>query len=355
MVTMDQLLRLMFEKNASDLHLTAGMPPMLRIDGEIVATDLEKIKEETCRTLITGLLTDEQKETLEREGSLNVSFGVEKLGRARMAVFRQRGVLAANLRSISLRVPTFEELGLPAILSDVSQLPKGLVLVCGPTGSGKSTTLAAMTDWINEHKSVHILTLEEPLEYLHDHKKSIVNQREIGTDAASYAAALKQIARQDPDVILIGELRDADTVQSALMLAETGHLVFATLDTTDCVQCLNFLIDLFPLHQQSKIRMQISLTLQAVLTQQLLPRGYSSGRVLACEVLIPTSAVRNLIREEKEFQIYAMMQTGSEYGMQTMNQALFELYQKQLVTYNEIFSRTTDPKDLQSLVKGTTQ
>jgi twitching motility protein PilT len=354
MVTIDSLMRLMFEKNASDLHITAGMPPMLRIDGEIVATDLEKIKDETCRTLITSVLSDEQKARLERSGSLLVSFGVEKLGRARMAVFRQRGTLAADLRSIPVRIPAFDQLGLPPILSDIAQLPKGLVLVCGPTGSGKSTTLAAMIDWINEHKSVHILTLEDPLEYLHEHKKSMVNQREIGTDAATFPDALRQAMRQDPDVVLIGELADAETVETALTVAETGHLVFATLNTTDSVQSINYLIDIFSPNVQTKIRTQLSFTLQAVLAQQLLPRGYSSGRVLACEVLIPTSAVRNLIREEKEFQIYSMMQTGSEYGMQTMNQALFDLYQKQLVTYNEIFSRTTDPKDLQNLVKGTT-
>lgn len=354
MVTLDSLLRLMFEKNASDLHLTAGMPPMLRIDGEIVATDLDKLKEETCRSLITSVLTDEQAARLERTGSLNVSFGLEKLGRARLAAFKQRGLLAAALRSISAQVSSFESLGLPPILGDIAQLPKGLVLVCGPTGSGKSTTLTAMIDWINEHKSVHIITLEDPLEHLHSNKRSLVNQREIGGDVASLAEGLTQVMRQDPDVVLIGDLSDAESIQSALTIAETGHLVFATLNTTDSVQAIRDLIERFPEHLQSKVRVKVSQTLQAVLAQQLLPRGYSSGRVLACEVLIPTSAVRNLIREEKEDQVYPMMQTGSEYGMQTMNQALFELYQKQLVTYNEIFSRTTDPKDLQSLVKGTT-
>lgn len=354
MVTLDSLLRLMFEKNASDLHLTAGMPPMLRIDGEIVATDLDKLKEETCRSLITSVLTDEQADRLERTGSLNVSFGLEKLGRARLAVFRQRGQLAAALRSISAQAATFESLGLPPITGDIAQLPKGLVLVCGPTGSGKSTTLTAMIDWINEHKSVHIVTLEDPLEHLHGNKRSLVNQREIGGDVPSLAEGLTQVMRQDPDVVLVGDLSAVEPIQAALTIAETGHLVFATLNTTDSVQAIRDLIEHFPEHLQSKVRVKVSQTLQAVLAQQLLPRGYSSGRVLACEVLIPTSAVRNLIREEKEDQIYPMMQTGSEYGMQTMNQALFELYQKQLVTYNEIFSRTTDPKDLQSLVKGTT-
>jgi len=353
MVTMDTLMRVMFERNASDLHLTTGVPPMLRIDGEIVATDFEKLKPETTATLISSILTDEQKIQLKRDNQLTISFGLEKTGRVRLAVFRQKGALAANLRSVPAHTQTFEELGLPVILNDIVQVPKGLVLVCGPTGSGKSTTLASAINWINEHKSVHILTVEDPLEFLHTHKKSIVNQREITTDAGSYAQALRSSLRQDPDVIMIGDLYDPDTLQEALTVAETGHLVLATLSRPDSVQAITSIIELFPPHQQYKIRMQLANTLQAILAQQLLPRGYSSGRVAACEVLIPTSVVRNLIREEKEYQIYSMMQAGSEYGMQTMNQALFELYQKQLVTYNEIFSRTTDPKDLQNLIKGT--
>ncbi len=353
MVTMDTLMRVMFERNASDIHLTTGVPPMLRIDGEIVATDFEKLKPETSRALIFSILTDEQKAKLEKENQLTISFGLEKTGRVRLAAFRQKGVLAADLRSIPAHPTTFEELGLPAILNDIVQVPKGLVLICGPTGSGKSTTLASAINWINEHKSVHILTIEDPLEFLHTHKKSIVNQREIQTDTESYAYALRSSLRQDPDVIMIGDLYDPDTVLEALTVAETGHLVLATLSRPDSVQAINSIIELFPPHMQYKIRMQLANTLQAILAQQLLPRGYSSGRVAACEVLIPTSVVRNLIREEKEYQIYSIMQAGSEYGMQTMNQALFELYQKQLVTYNEIFSRTTDPKDLQNLIKGT--
>ncbi len=354
MVTMDSLLRLMFEKNASELHLTPGMPPMLRVDGEIVATDLEKLKPEACQTLITSVLTDEQKEQFGKEQALTISFGIEKIGRVRMSVFRQRGQMAANLHGIPNQIQSFEELNLPAILGDIVQLPKGLVLVCGPTGSGKSTTLAAMLNWINEHKSVHILTIEDPLEVLHPHRKSIVNQCEVRTDAKTLSAALHQVLHQDPDVVMLGDMQDPELIQAGLTIAETGHLVLATINGTDSVQVIRHLIDVFPPHQQFRIRTQLSYTLQAILVQQLLPRGYSSGRVVACEVLIPTAAVRNLIREEQEHQIYAMMQTGSEYGMQTMNQALFDLYQKQLVTYNEIFSRTTDPKDLQNLVKGTT-
>ncbi len=353
MVTMDSLLRLMFEKKASDLHLTVNMPPLLRIDGELVATDLETLKPGVCQSLISSVLADEQKERLERNDDLTIAFGFEKVGRVRMTAFKQRGTLAANLRSIPSQVQNFEELGLPQIVSDIIQVPKGLVLVCGPTGSGKTSTLAAMIDWINEHKAVHVLSLEDPIEYIHEHKKSLINQREVGVDVKSYAQGLQQALRQDPDVLLIGDIQDEQTIEATLIAAETGHLILASLDTTDSVQTIANLIEIFPPHRQDKIRLQLSFVLQAVLTQQLLPKGYSSGRVLACEVLIPTSAVRNLIREEKEHQIYAMMMSGGEYGMQTMNQALFELYQKQLVTYNEIFSRTTDPKDLQNLVKGT--
>lgn len=354
MITMDSLVRLLFEKNASDLHLSVGMPPMLRIDGDLVATDLEKIKAENALALVASVLTDGQKQRLHQQQDLKVSFSIEKVGRVRMSAFWERGQVAASLRCIPNQLAGFEELGLPAIVNDIVQLPKGLVLVCGPSGSGKSATLAAMINWINEHKSLHILTIESPLEFLHTHNKSVVNQREIGADVANFDEALHSLMSQDPDVVLIGDLQDANATEMALTVAETGHLVFATLPAPDSVQAISRLIEIFSPHHQLRIRKQLANTLQAILTQQLLPRGYSSGRVLACEVLIPTLGVRNLILEEKEYEIYAMMQTGSEYGMQTMNQSLFDLYQKQLVTYNEIFSRTTDPKDLQNLVKGTT-
>jgi len=353
MLTIDTLIRLLFEKNASDLHITADAAPALRIDGEIVTTDLEKLRPEICASLVYSVLTDEQKEKLEQENELTLSFGIEKIGRVRMNIFKQRGVVAANLRRIPEKIMSFDELGLPPIVVDIVQLPKGLVLVTGPTGSGKSATLAAMIDWINHNKTVHVLTIEEPIEYIYTHQKSIVNQREVGTDTREYTIALKQALRSDPDVVLVSELNDRQTIQAALNLAGTGHLVCAAMQSTDSVQAIYQLIDAFEPYQQFHVRMQLSIVLQAVIAQQLLPRGYSSGRALACEILIPTSAVRNLIREEKEHQIYSVMQTGSEYGMQTMNQALFELYQKQLVTYNEIFSRTTDPRDLQQLVKGT--
>jgi twitching motility protein PilT len=250
------------------------------------------------------------------------------------------------------QIPSFEELGLPAVVNNIVNLPKGLVLVTGPTGSGKSTTLAAMIDYINIHRKCHIITIEDPIEFLHSHKGCIVNQREIGSDSHSFTESLRRVLRQDPDVILIGEMRDLETINAALVISETGHLVFATLHTTDAVQTINRVIDVFPPHQQPQVRAQISFVLQAILSQQLLPKAFGGGRVLACEVLIPTFAIRNLIREEKVHQIYSAIQTGTEFGMQTMNQNLFDLYQKQLVTYNEIFARSSDPKDLERMVKG---
>ncbi len=281
-----------------------------------------------------------------------MSFGVEGVGRVRMNVFQQRGAVASALRNIPTSIRTFEDLKLPQVVQDLVKLPKGLVLVTGPTGSGKSTTLAAMLDWINTNQQHHIITIEDPIEYVHTHKSCIVNQREVGTDTHSFTAALKYALRQDPDVILIGEMRDLETINAALTIAETGHLVFATLHTVDSIQTINRIIDVFPASQQQQIRAQISFVLQGVLSQQLIPKAYGSGRVIATEVLIPSAAVRNLIREEKVHQIYSAMQTGAEYGMQTMNQCLFDLYTKQLVSYNEIFSRTMDPKELQRMVKG---
>jgi twitching motility protein PilT len=351
MVNIDTLLRVMFEKGASDLHLTVGIPPMLRIDGEMAATEFEKMRPDECQHLIYSILTDEQKEKFERENELDISFGVEGIGRVRMNVFKQRGAVAAALRNIPMHINTFEELGLPQIINDIVKTPKGLILVTGPTGSGKSTTLASMIDWINSHEAGHIMTIEDPIEYIHTHKNCIVNQREVGTDTSSFATALKYVLRQDPDVILVGEMRDLETIQAALTIAETGHLVFGTLHTPDAVQAINRIIDVFPSHQQQQVRAQISFVLQAVVSQQLLPKAYSSGRAMAVEILISNAAVKNLIREEKVHQIYSIMQTGTDYGMKTMNQSLAELYTKQLVTYNEIFARTTDPKDLQRIIK----
>ncbi|HTA77765.1 MAG TPA: type IV pilus twitching motility protein PilT [bacterium] len=353
MVNVDTLLRLMFEKGASDLHITAGAPPMLRIDGVVTATEYEKLRPEVTQQLIYSILTDEQKEKFEKDNELDISFGVEGVGRVRMNVFQQRGSVASVMRNIPSRIRSFEDLKLPQVIKDLVKMPKGMVLVTGPTGSGKSTTLAAMLDWINTNHQSHIITIEDPIEYVHAHKACIVNQREVGTDTHSFTAALKYALRQDPDVILVGEMRDLETINAALTIAETGHLVFATLHTVDAIQTINRIIDVFPSGQQQQVRAQLSFVLQGVISQQLLPIAHSSGRVVALEVLVPTPAVRNLIREEKVHQIYSAMQTGTESGMQTMNQALYELYKKQLVSYDEIFSRTMDPKELLRLVKGT--
>jgi twitching motility protein PilT len=315
-------------------------------------TEYEKLRPETCQQLIYSILTDEQKDRFEKEDELDISFGVEGVGRVRMNVFKQRGAVAAVLRTIPSHILTFDELGLPPVANDIVKLPKGLVLVTGPTGSGKSTTLASMIDWINSHEQSHIITVEDPIEFIHNHKMSVVNQREVGTDTKSFVNALKYVLREDPDVILVGEMRDLETISAALTIAETGHLVFATLHTPDAVQAVNRIIDVFPPGQQQQVRAQLSFVLQAVMCQQLLPKAYTSGRVLAIEVLMVNAAVRNLIREEKVHQIYSQIQTGQEYGMQTMNMALYELYRKQVVTHAEIFSRTTDAKDLQRMVKG---
>ncbi|MGD0566433.1 MAG: type IV pilus twitching motility protein PilT [Candidatus Goldiibacteriota bacterium] len=351
MINIDTLLRVMFDKGASDLHMTVGVPPMLRIDGEMVASEFEKMRPDDCRNVIYSILTDEQKERFERENELDISFGVEGIGRVRMNVFKQRGAVAASLRNIPMHIMTFDELGLPQVVNEIVKIPKGLILVTGPTGSGKSTTLASMVDWINSHEAGHIITIEDPIEFIHTHKNCIVNQREVGTDTATFATALKYVLRQDPDVILVGEMRDLETISAALTIAETGHLVFGTLHTPDAVQAINRIIDVFPAHQQQQVRAQISFVLQAVVSQQLLPKAFSTGRVVACEVLLSNPAVKNLIREEKVHQIYSTMQTGTEYGMRTMNQSLAELYQKQQVSYNEIFARTTDPKDLQRIIQ----
>lgn len=350
--SISDLLHMMFEKGASDLHLTPGSSPVLRLDGNITPLEMPKLTPEECQSLIYAVLTDEQKEKFERENELDLAFGLQDIGRVRMNVFREKGAVAAALRNIPSRIPSFEELQLPAAISQVVKLPKGLVLVTGPTGSGKSTTLASMVDYINVNRRGHIVTIEDPIEFVHTHKGCIVNQREVGSDTFTFADALRRVLRQDPDVILIGEMRDLETIQAALTIGETGHLVFGTLHTTDAIQSINRIVDVFPPHQQTQVRTQLSFVLQAVFSQQLLPRSYGGGRVLAAEILIPTVAVRNLIREEKIHQIYSLIQTGTEYGMQTFNQSLYNLYMKQIVTYNEIFTRTMDPKELQRMIKG---
>ncbi len=353
MISMSELFVLMHERGASDLHLTVGAPPTLRIDGVLVPTPFERLTPESAQSLIFSLLTEAQRQRFEAVNELDGAFNLKGVGRVRLNVYRQRGAVGAAMRAIPASFKTFEELGLSPVVYDILKVPKGLVLVTGPTGSGKSTTLASMIDYINEHNGGHIVTIEDPIEYVHSHKKCLVNQRELGGDTESFPAALRHVLRQDPNVILIGELRDLDTISAALTIAETGHLVFATLHTTDCAQTINRIIDVFPQHQIEQVRVQLSFVLQAVLCQQLLPHASGTGRVLASEVLVVTPAARNLIREQKVEQIQLTIQTGGKFGMQTMNQSLAELYRQRRATFQEVMLRSLDPDDLRRLMQKT--
>ena len=351
MLSMDELLKMVMQKNASDLHLTVGVAPTLRVDGELYPTHFEKLSPDVCQRLVYSLLTDRQKEKFESNNELDLSFGIKGVGRIRMNVFRQRNAVAAALRLIPEKILTFEELGLPPVIYDITRMQKGLVLVTGPTGCGKTTTLASIINFLNEHRQGHIITIEDPIEYVHQHKKCLVNQREVGSDTNSFPNALKYVLRQDPDIILVGEMRDLETMSAALTIAETGHLVFSTLHTTDAPSSINRIIDPFPPYQQAQVRSQLSFTLQAVFTQQLLLKSGGVGRILACEVLIVTAAIRNLIRDMKTEQIYLSMQTGAKYGMQTMNTSLFDLVTRKQITYQEAMEVTTDADDLKRLLQ----
>ncbi|OGR59536.1 MAG: type IV pili twitching motility protein PilT [Elusimicrobia bacterium GWA2_69_24] len=351
MVSMSELFMMMHERVASDLHLTSGAPPTLRIDGDLVPTPYEKLNAEMTQALIFSMMTDEQRHRFEATSELDMAFGLKGIGRLRMNVFRQRGAVGAVIRAIPQSFMTFQELGMPQVIYDVMKIPRGLVLVTGPTGSGKSTTLASMIDFLNERENTHIVTIEDPIEYVHQHKKSIVNQREVGQDTETFDAALRHVLRQDPDVILIGELRDLETIQASLTIAETGHLVFATLHTNDAAQSINRIIDVFPPHQQEQIRVQLSFVLQAIFSQVLVPNATGQGRSMASEVLIVTAAIRNLVREQKIEQILMTIQTGGKFGMQTMNQSLAMLYKKGRVTYQAVMERSVDPEDLKRLIQ----
>ena len=349
---LDPLLRTMVQRRASDLHLTAGAPPHYRIHEKLVPIEgIASLTPDQSRQLVYSLLAPQQIQRFEAEKELDFSFGIEQVSRFRVNVFLQRGCIGAAIRALPYRIPTFEECGLPvAICEDLCRRPKGLVLVTGATGSGKSTTLAAMIDEINTHRNCHIVTIEDPIEYVHQHKQALVDQRELEGDTHSFAAALKHVLRQDPNVIMIGEMRDIETIEAALNIAETGHLVFATLHTSDAVQSINRIIDVFAAHKQAQVRTQLSFVLVGVVSQQLIPRVDGNGRVLALEVLLATHAIRAMIRESKVHQIYSVIQTGQREGMRTMNQSLFEIYSKGLVTYEEAMSRTTDPEELQRLI-----
>jgi twitching motility protein PilT len=351
--TLKQLLRAMVDKAASDLHITSGSPPVLRIDGSVVPLKLPPLTGVDAKQLCYEVLTEEQKISFEKKSELDISFPVKGLARFRANIFMQRGAVAGAFRQIPFKIAKLEDLGVPPVVNDIANKPRGLVLVTGPTGSGKSTTLAAIVDKINSEQRFHIITVEDPIEFVHEHKLSLVNQREIGADTSSFKDALKYVLRQDPDVVLVGEMRDLETIEAALTIAETGHLVFATLHTNSCISSINRVIDVFPPHQQSQVRAQLSFTLVAVMTQLLLPRATGTGRCMAMEVLIPNAAIKNLIREDKLHQIYSQMQMGQAgSGMQTMNQSLASLVQRRIITTEEALTNSGDVDELRPMLEG---
>ncbi|MDP9001275.1 MAG: type IV pilus twitching motility protein PilT [Myxococcota bacterium] len=354
-VNLHQLLKTMIEKGASDMHITTSTPPLLRIDGSIVPLKLSPLGPIETKQLCFSVLTEEQRAHFEKHNELDLSFGVKGLSRFRANIYMQRGAVAGAFRTIPFKILSSDELGLPAIVSEFAEKPSGLVLVTGPTGSGKSTTLAAIIDKINTEQRLHIVTVEDPIEYLHPHKLSIVNQREVGTDTDNFKSALKYVLRQDPDVVLVGEMRDFETIEAALTISETGHLVFATLHTNSAISTINRIIDVFSPHQQQQVRAKLSFVLQGVVSQQLLPRVGAPGRVLALEVLVPNQAIRNLIREDKVHQIYSQMQVGQDkHGMQTLNQSLYSLLQRRLISQEEAMGRSMEPEELRMMMEGRT-
>jgi twitching motility protein PilT len=350
-VSLHQLLKTMVEKGGTDLHITTNSPPLIRVDGTLGTRSHPPMTAVDTKKLAYSGLTDAQKHRFEEHLELDISFGVKGLARFRANVFMQRGAVAGAFRRIPYEILGFRELGLPPAVESLCNKPRGLVLVTGPTGSGKSTTLAAMIDKVNREKSLHILTIEDPVEYLHSHKKCMVNQRELHADTHSFPNALKSVLREDPDVVLIGEMRDLETIESALRIAETGHLTFATLHTNSAPQTINRIVDVFPEHQQSQIRAQLSFVLEGIICQSLLRRASGKGRCLCCEVLIPSSAIRNLIREDKIHQIYSMMQAGQvKHGMQTFNQALATLYHKRMISLQMALAYSSYPDELQDMI-----
>ncbi|MDR2427100.1 MAG: type IV pilus twitching motility protein PilT [Endomicrobium sp.] len=344
------LIEEMGKLKASDLHITVGAPPMYRCDTKMKPAGAVILDHESCKELIYGVLSNEQMRRFEKSCELDMSFGIRGLGRIRMNVFKQRGSISAALRLIPTKIWTFEELNLPRVVYDIVNYPKGLVLVTGATGSGKSTTLASMINYINQNRCGHIVTIEDPIEYIHNHKKCIVNQREVGSDTTSFASALKYVLREDPDIILIGEMRDLETISAAATIAETGHLVFATLHTMDTASSINRMVDVFPAYQQGQIRAQLSLTLQAILCQQLMPHISGKGMVLSTEIMMMNAAMRNIIREMKTEQIYSQLQIGAKYGMQTMNQSIAENVIKKRISRETAFEYTTNKIELERLI-----
>jgi twitching motility protein PilT len=353
MVNLHQLLKILVDANGSDLHITTNSPPQMRVDGKMTPMDFPSLNQVETKQLCYSVLTDAQKHKFEEENDLDLSFGVKGLSRFRGNIFIQRGALAGVFRVIPYKILTFEELNLPPVVSELAAKPRGLILVTGPTGSGKSTTLASIIDYINIGRHEHIVTIEDPIEYLHPHKGCLVNQREVGADTKSFKNALKYILRQDPDVVLVGELRDLETIEAALTLSETGHLCLATLHTNSCAQTINRIVDVFPPYQQTQIRAQLSFVLEGVMSQALIPKLNSKGRVMALEIMVPNPAIRNLIREDKVHQIYSQMQVGQEkFGMQTMNQSLFSLFSKRLISLDEALGRSSDPDELKQMINN---
>ncbi len=340
--SMEEVLGMATEQRASDIHITANLPPMMRVDGRLRPMNFERLTPNDCKRLVFSVLDDHQIQAFETKHELDLSYGIPKVGRFRVNVYMQRGSVGAAFRAVPRRIPTIEELGLPPIVRKLTERTSGLILVTGPAGSGKSTTLAAMVDSINRTRSAHVITIEDPIEYLHQHNLAMVNQRELGSDTYDLSAALRSVLREDPDVVLIGEMRDLETIDTALKIAETGHLVLATLHTRNAPQSVDRIIDVFPPHHQEQIRVLLSSTLEAVIAQQLLPKIGGVGLAAAVEVLVATAAVRNLIREGKTHQIYALMETGGELGMQTMDRALAALVKRGVVAEQEAAPRAID-------------
>lgn len=351
-VHLDDLLRKSVERDASDMHLVVGVPPILRVDGQLTAMDYARVTPQDSQRIIYDIMTDEQIQKFETNLELDFSYSLAKVARFRVNVYKDNGTIAAAFRKIPQKIPTMRDLGLPLILEELTKKKRGLVLVTGPTGSGKSTTLAAMINQINTERSEHIITIEDPIEYLHTHKYSIINQREVGQDTRSFNNALRSALREDPDVVLVGEMRDLETIQIAITTAETGHLVFATLHTNNAAQTVDRMVDVFPPGQQEQIRFQLSNNLEAVICQQLLPRAGMPGRVCAMEIMICTPAIRNLIRENKAHQIPSAIQTGANVGMQSMDQHLRDLYQKGIITYELALERAMNPDELKKMLAG---
>ncbi len=351
MITLAEMLQKLIQAGGSDLHLTIGTPPQVRVDGKLRTLDMPSLTAADTKRLSYSVMTDSQKHAFEEKWEYDFSFGIKDLCRFRANIFTQRGATAAVFRAIPFEIKSFEALGLPSVVEALCDKPRGLILVTGPTGCGKSTTLAAMIDKINRQRNEHILTIEDPIEFLHSHKNCIVNQREVNNDTHSFGDALRVALREDPDVVLIGEMRDFETVESALRIAETGHLTFATLHTNSAAATINRIVDIFPANQQPQIRAQLSMVLEGILCQSLIPRSNGSGRSMAMEILIPNSAIRNLIREDKIHQIYSSMQTGQEkYGMQTFNQSLAHLVLTRQISLDDAVNKSSNPDELQELI-----